>query len=93
MENKTKFYPMQKLPEVSKDLLGNIEPFSETVLVFEEKDPTYCEPGWYNFDTGKWQHHGDFSMKLICWCNLPDATEFVNNNKLTHVLHEGYVEK
>lgn len=90
---KTEFFPMQKLPEVSKDFLGNIEPFTESVLVFDEKDPSFCEIGWYNFDVGMWQHDGDFSMKLICWCNIPDATQFTKYNSLIPVLHQGYTEK
>jgi hypothetical protein len=80
-----KFYPMQEHPRQKEN-----EMFSVPVLVYDMDDPEFCEIGHYDFDTGMWSHFGDFSMKLICWCYLPDATEFVKNNKLVHVLHDGY---
>jgi hypothetical protein len=84
------FYSMNCFPEKAKDLKGNKECFSVPVLVFDEDYPTFCELGNYNFDTGKWSHFGDNSMKLICWCFLPNPTDYIKNNKLYSVKHEGY---
>ncbi len=86
------FYKMQTLPKQAKDLSGNLEDFSVPVLVFEKSEPDFCEIGHYNFDTKEWTHFGEISMKLICWCYMPNPSEFIKNNDLVHVLHEGYRE-
>ncbi len=84
------FYPMQMIPNQATDLEGNKENFSVSVLVFDMSDNIFCEIGYYNFDTKTWNHFGENSMKLICWCYLPDPREFIKNNKLEYVLHDGY---
>ena len=85
------FYNMQTLPKRSYDLVGNPEDFSVTVLVFSEDEPTHAELGFYNFDTEAWSHFGDFSMMLICWCYLPDPTEFLKDKDFVAIEHEGYL--
>ncbi len=89
---KGEFRPMHELPNRAKDLKGNLEKFSVPVLVFSEHDPSYFEIGYYNFDTETWNHFGDVSIRLICWCEIPNPTEFAGNNKLSYVLHEGYCD-
>jgi hypothetical protein len=84
------FFSMQVLPRTAQDLLGKFEDFSVPVLVFDKSDSNFCEIGHYNFDTKQWSHFGEISMKLICWCYLPDPSEFIKNNNLEYVLHEGY---
>lgn len=84
------FYKMQTHPKQATDFLGNLEDFSVPVLVFDKSDLNFCEIGHYNFDTKEWSHFGENSMKLICWCYLPNPSEFVENNNLEYVLHEGY---
>ena len=81
---------MQELPKVATDLNGNEESFSVPVLVFDEKEPTFCEIGHYNFDTNSWSHFGENSMKLICWCYLPNPTEFLKGKNFKSVQHDGY---
>jgi hypothetical protein len=88
---KAEFHSMQKIPKQATDLNGNIEPFSVAVLVYDDTEHPFCEIGHYNFDTGTWSHFGEGSMHLICWCYLPDPTEFRRNNPdLKSVIHEGY---
>lgn len=81
---------MQEFPKVSTDLKGNEESFSVPVLVFDESEPTFCEIGHYNFDTKSWSHFGENSMKLICWCYLPNPTEFLKCKNFKSVIHDGY---
>jgi hypothetical protein len=84
------YFKMQELPKVATDLNGNEESFSVPVLVFDETEPTFCEIGHYNFDTNSWSHFGENSMKLICWCYLPNPTEFLKGKNFNSVLHDGY---
>jgi len=86
------FHKMQELPARATDLKGNIEEFSVSVLVYDKDEPTWCEKGYYNFDFETWSHFGDASMKLICWSDIPDATDFVESNNLEFVLHDGYID-
>jgi len=86
------FYKMQDLPKVATDLKGNKEPFSVPVLVFDKDTPTFCNIGHYNFDTETWNHFGEDSMLLICWCYIPDPTDFVRDTDLEFVLHDGFVD-
>ena len=84
------FKSMQELPKRVYDLNGNAEYFSVPVLVYDEDAPCYCEIGYYNFDSKEWAHFGQKSMRLICWCKIPNPTEFVKSNNLISVTHEGY---
>lgn len=89
-EQRNMFFPMQEIPKKATDLLGRFEDFSVPILVFDKSEPNFCEIGHYNFDTKEWSHFGENSMKLICWCYLPDPSDFIKNNELEYVLHEGY---
>lgn len=86
------YYNMNLHPVRAVDLSGNKLDFSIPVLVYDAEDPSYCEIGHYNFDIKEWEHFGDVSMKLICWCNTPNASTFVNENRknLPIELHIGY---
>lgn len=84
------FHKMQDFPKQATDLKGNLESFSIPVLVFDKDEPNFCEIGHYNFDTKTWSHFGENSMKLICWCYLPNPSIFLKNNNLEYVLHEWY---
>jgi len=82
---------MQKLPQRATDKRGNMEDFSLPVLLFDKEEPTFCNIGHYNFDTETWSHFGEESMKLICWCYIPNPTDYIKKMRfLTHVLHDGY---
>jgi hypothetical protein len=85
-----KFHKMQEFPKRANGSRGIEEDFSIAVLVYDEDQPTFCEIGHYNFDVQKWSHFGDSSMKLICWCEIPDALEFINQNNLQSVEHTGF---
>jgi hypothetical protein len=89
--SKPKFHKMQEFPKRASGSRGIEEDFSIAVLVYDEDQPTFCEIGHYNFDVQKWSHFGDSSMKLICWCEIPDALEFINQNSLESVEHEGFL--
>jgi len=85
------FYNMQTFPKVATDLKGNKENFSVPVLVFDEENPDYFEIGHYNFDSKEWNHLGDVSIKLICWCYPPNPTEFLKEfNNWKSEKHIGY---
>ena len=84
------FNRMQEIPKRATDLAGNFEDFSVPVLVFDKSEHNFCEIGYYNFDTKEWSHFGENSMRLICWCYLPNPSEFIKNNRLEYVLHKGY---
>jgi hypothetical protein len=90
LESKPKFHKMQEFPKRAEGSRGFEEDFSIAVLVYDEDQPTFCEIGHYNFDVQKWSHFGDSSMKLICWCEIPDAIEFINKNNLESVEHVGF---
>ena len=80
---------MSHRPDVSPDDFH----FSKTVLVYDESDEGYCELGYFNFDTDQWSHHGDISMNLICWCEIPRNKEYLSQNpNLKTCTHTGYVE-
>lgn len=79
------FKPMNKFPKQAKG-----EYFSVPVLVFDENDNDFCEIGHYNFDTQSWSHFGENSMKLICWCYLPNPKEFLKSKNWISVEHDGY---
>lgn len=79
------FFKMQHFPPQQKDEL-----FSETVLVFDESDNTFCDLGYYDFEKSEWVVLGDMSMNLICWCHLPDPTEFIKTKNFKSVTHRGY---
>jgi len=77
---------MTELPRRVKN-----EQFSVSVLVYNVDDLTYCEIGYYNFDTEIWSHFGEDCIELICWCYLPNPEEFVEHNKhIKPVKPEGY---
>lgn len=82
---KTKFFKMQHFPDKEKG-----EEFSKTVLVFDEGDPNFCDLGYYDFEKSEWHILGDMSMKLICWCYIPDPTEFIKTKNFKSVTHHGY---
>lgn len=90
MENQIEFYPMQQLPKVAKDLLGNEEDFSVTVLVFDKDEPEFCELGFYDFELKEWCVYGELSIDLICWCYPPSPVEFLKDKDFVSVRHHGY---
>lgn len=79
------FFKMQHFPEQEKG-----ETFSKTVLVFDESENTFCDLGYYDFEKSEWVVLGDMSMKLICWCYLPDPTEFLKTKNYKIETHRGY---
>ena len=86
--------PMDRYPVRAKDLKGNDEQFSVTVNVYDHELGLYAL-GWYNFDTKKWSIHGDESVKMKCWCYIPDMSLFVRkyNWRLPAIKNDGYQEK
>ncbi len=84
----TQFYPMSKRPEHSDDEYL----FSKTVMVYDEGSDTdkFSELGYFDFENDEWIHFGDNSMKLICWCEIPDPADYIKNNNLKSVTHRGY---
>ena len=86
---KNDFYPMWKKPLQVKDEL-----FSETVIVYDidhdTKEVIASDFGFYNFDTEDWQILGDFSMKLCCWTEIPNPTQFMQDKDWVVVFHKGY---
>ena len=84
------FYNMQRLPKVAKGINGQPQEFSVPVLLFDKDDPTFCEIGHYDFKNKTWTHFGEMSLKLICWCYIPNPTNFLKNKEFEYVIHEGY---
>lgn len=70
------FYPMNEFPTRVKG--GN---YSVPVLVFSADNPTFCEMGYYNFETQKWLHFGESSVVLISWCYMPNHEAFLEQVK------------
>lgn len=83
------FHTMQEVPRQATDLKGNLEEFSETVLIYD-KGLELWTLGWYNYDTKDWNHHMEESMKFDCWCYPPDPAEFISKNVLESVKCSGY---
>lgn len=80
------FYKMQDYPEQEAG-----EGFSKTVLVFsEDEDTPYGEIGYYDFEEKQWHIFGDFSLKLMCWCYMPNPISFIKSNTLEGCFHAGY---
>jgi len=86
---KNEFHPMWKKPNQVKD-----EHFSETVIVYEldhdTKEVQASDLGFYNFDTCEWMILGDMSMKLWCWTEIPNPSEFMKDKDWVVELHNGY---
>ena len=80
-----KFYSMQDFPEKEPD-----EKFSKTVIVFSADENTFCDLGFYDFETNEWAILGDISMKLICWCYIPNPAAFLKGKDLKWEKHRGY---
>jgi hypothetical protein len=81
----TKFFKMQSFPHPVEG-----ETFSETVLVFDEKDNAFAELGFYDFESKEWAILRDMSMRLVCWCYLPHPKEFLSKQSFISVIHRGY---
>lgn len=79
------FFTMQQFPTQEP-----VETFSKTVLIYNKEDHSFCDLGYYDFETSEWAILGDMSMKLICWCYIPDASTFINGKELKEELHRGY---
>lgn len=79
------FFTMQQFPTQEPG-----ETFSKTVLIYNKEDNSFCDLGYYDFETSEWAILGDMSMKLICWCYIPDASTFINGKELKEELHRGY---
>jgi len=79
------FYKMQEYPRLVKG-----EDFSETVIVFNEDDYSYCELGYYDFKDKEWNIFSEMSIKLICWCYPPNPKEFLNGKNFSAETHIGY---
>ena len=84
-----KFHPMTELPVKEKN-----ETFSVPILLYDKlESEDFCEIGYYCFETNEWNHFGESSMKLICWCYIPPKRSFINSNKNLKVeIHKGYID-
>lgn len=87
------FHSMDEIPRVAKDLKGNEEQFSESVLAYD-KELDVWTIAWYNFDTKDWMDHSEDSLKFCLWCYMPVPNNFIakNNGNLPEVKNAGYVE-
>jgi hypothetical protein len=87
------FHSMDEIPDVAKDLKGNKEPFSISVLAYD-KELDLWTIAWYNFDTKSWMDHSEDSLKFCLWCNFPVPNNFLakNHNKLVEVKNSGYID-
>lgn len=84
------YKPMWRKPKLSPD----DENISVTVLVyeldFETKEVNDVDFGYYNFRTDEWHVLGDFSMMLMCWCEIPTPTVFMQGKDWEVVAHHGF---
>ena len=64
------FYPMSHRPQPSKD----VPEWSVTVLVYEAEHD-YQEFGYFDFKQDLWHVLGQDSMKLKCWCYIPQPNQ------------------
>ncbi|MDP3443094.1 MAG: hypothetical protein Q8T08_09580 [Ignavibacteria bacterium] len=78
-KNAQEYFKMQQIPKRAKRFNVDDEEFSVSVLVFNAEDPTHAEIGFYDFDTSKWSHLGDTEIEMICWCYMPDPTDFLKD--------------
>ncbi|PHR71012.1 MAG: hypothetical protein COA67_07380 [Lutibacter sp.] len=78
------FYPMSHRPKPSKD----VSRWSETVLVYEEEH-NFQDFGYFDFEKDEWHILGTDSMKLKCWCNIPQPKK-ENIEKFKPTTHFGY---
>lgn len=87
------FQSMDEIPQRAKDLAGNLEDFSISVLAYDIELEVWTI-AWYNFDMKDWQDHSGDSLKFSLWCNMPNPNNFIakNWNKLSVVKNSGYVE-
>ncbi len=79
------FHSMQEFPEQVDG-----EKFSKTVLVFDESEETFCDLGYYDYESKEWVLFGDMSIRLICWCYTPDPTNFLIGKNFKWEKHKGY---
>ena len=86
------FQSMDEIPECAKDLAGNLEDISISVLAYD-KELDVWTIAWYNYDTEDWMDHSDDSLKFSFWCYLPPLNNFIESNPdLPKVRNAGYVE-
>lgn len=87
------FQSMDEIPERAKDLAGNLEDFSISVLAYDKEIDVWTI-AWYNFDMKNWMDHSGDSLELCMWCKMPNPNNFIakNWNKLSVVKNSGYVE-
>jgi len=79
------FFPMSHRPPYSKD-----DPeYSEVVLVFDN-EINHSDFGFFKFSDESWNVLGDDSLKLICWCFIPDPSEFLKDRSWESIKHFGY---
>lgn len=85
------FQPMNELPEKAKDLSGNEEDISISVLAYDIELDVWTI-AWYNYDTENWQDHSGDSLKFSLWCKFPYPNQFIerNKNNLIEVKNVGY---
>lgn len=79
------FFKMQHFPAKVKN-----EEFSKTVLIFDEDDNEFADLGYYDFEKSEWVVLGDMSFKMICWCYLPNPSEFLKTKNYKSDTHRGY---
>lgn len=86
-----KFFKMSKLP-IKND---NDQSVSMIVLVYDKisNNEFLNNLGYYDFEINEWNHFGRESMKLICWCYLPNPREFISYNESKTNLPKIYIAK
>lgn len=78
------YFPMSQRPKPSED----VPEWSETVIVYDE-DADLHDFGYFDFNEDEWHVLGMASMKLKCWCYLPEPDkEAIKNFETT--THVGY---
>lgn len=84
------YKPMWRKPPPSND----DENISITVIVYEldmeTKEIVDVDFGYFNYDDGEWHIFGDFSMMLMCWCEIPNPTIFMENKDWEIVTPHGF---
>lgn len=85
LKEKQTFFKMQHFPNQVEG-----ETFSETVLIFDQTDNSFCDLGYYDFEKSEWVVFGDMSFKMICWCYTPNPSEFLKTKVFTSEKHRGY---